>query len=70
MSYNRRNATDYDKFINKEIPGMLGISLAYRIFDNILEIYIGYRRNPITIQEFKEIQKDLDIKYQEYKYNL
>jgi len=64
-----KSGVSYDNFI-KEIKDILGRSNAYRIFDGILEIYIGYKKNPITIEEFKEIQNDLDVNYQANLYNL
>ena len=64
-----KSGVSYDNFIN-EIKDILGRSNAYRIFDGILEIYIGYKKNPITIEEFKEIQNDLDVNYQANLYNL
>ena len=65
----------YDEFISKFKSNISPIP--HKMFDGIFEIYIKYRKNPISMNEFNDIQRELNIKHEDVldmvtakKYNL
>jgi len=58
----------YDDFINCIERDFHNIPK--RLFDGMLEVYIGYKNNKISLQEFDEIKGELSFSGDAYKYNL
>lgn len=68
MEISKKDNVSYDEFVRDILYEISPIS--HRIFDNMLEIYIGYRKNEIALKEFNEIKKKLELYYQANIYNL
>jgi len=44
--------------------------IPYRIFDDLMQIFIGYTVHKISLEEFNSIKNELDVNYQSNIYNL
>lgn len=68
IEVSKKDRITYDEFV-KDIENDIS-PISHRIFENILEIFIGYRKKEITLREFDEIKNKLDIYYQAKRYNI
>ena len=68
LEISKKDRVSYDEFISDIELDINPIN--HRIFENILEIFIGCRKNEISLKEFDEIKKKLDLYYQANIYNI